>query len=102
MSDVLLNNVSTNTVGLAKSKRGGPGVVIVRGDDYGGGTVNIEMASVNDINSSGGVPRWAVLTDGAFTTNGQVKIDYLAVGTLIRAVLTGSTSPDDIYVELLQ
>lgn len=102
MNVVLLNNVSTDTTSAAVAKRGGPGVVIVRGDDFGSGTVNIEMASVNDTDSSGGVPRWAVLTDGAFTANGQVKIDYLAVGTLIRAVLTGSGSPDDVYVELLQ
>ena len=99
---VLLSNVSVDTTSAPEAKRGGPGIVIVRGGNFGGGTVNIEIASANDTESSGGVPRWAVLTDGAFTADGQVKIDYLAVGTQLRADLTGSSGADDVYVELLQ
>lgn len=97
---VLLNNVAVNTTGATVAKSGGPGVVIVRGDDYDSGTVNIQMASANDTVAG---PRWATLTDGAFTANGQVKVDYLAVGTLIRATLTGSAGTSvNVYAELLQ
>jgi len=97
---VLLDNVTANVEGAAVAKRGGPAVVIVRGDTYDSGTVNIQMASVNDTVAG---PRFSTLTDGAFTTDGQVKIDYLPVGTLIRATLTGSSgSSVNMYAELLQ
>ena len=57
------------------------------------------MASPNDSDAG---PRFSALADGSLTENGQFKIDYLPSGYLIRAELTGSTSPVNVFVEISQ
>ncbi len=94
---ILLDNVSVDTVSANFSGRGGSHIVIIRGDDFGGGTVDIQIASVND-NVAG--PRFAVIEDASFTANGSFKLDYLPSGYLIRAELSGSTSPVNVFVEV--
>lgn len=94
---VLLSNVDVDTTSVEFTSRGGPALIIVRGVDFGGGTVNIELASVVDV-----LNRFALFPGGAFTANGSLKLDYLPIGTRIRADFTGSTAADDVFVEILQ
>jgi len=94
---ILLDNVMTDTVSDIVTFRGGPAVIYVRGDDYDGGTVEIEIATVDDSEQ-----RFAAITDGSFTADGTVKIDYLANGSQLRASLTGATSPINIFVSVSQ
>lgn len=97
---ILLNNVSVDTTSDTFESKGGTGVAIIRGDNYGGGTVTIEMASKSDPNAP--VFRFSTLPDGSVTADDTVKLDYMPVGTLIRAVLTGSSGANDVFVEILQ
>jgi len=94
---ILLDNVGADTVGDTFPFKGGPAIIFVRADNYDGGTVSVEIASQNDT-----AVRFDVLTDGAFIIDGTVKIDYLANGSLLRAVLTGATSPENVFVDVLQ
>ncbi len=97
MSELLLDNVDADTTSDEFKPRGGPALLIVRGDDFGGGTVTFEIASVNDA-----LNRFTLLTGGSFTANGNLSIDRLPIGSRVRAVLAGATNPDNVYVELLQ
>ena len=45
MSGVLLDNVDANDTSEPKAFGGGSKVVVVRADDFGGGTVDIEQKS---------------------------------------------------------
>jgi hypothetical protein len=94
---VLLNEVDVDTTSSEFRSRGGPALVVVRGDSFGTGTVNIELATDADPQS-----RFALFPGGAFTANGSLTLDYLPVGTRIRADLTGSSAANDVFVEILQ
>ena len=94
---ILLDNVAVDTTSAVFDSKGGIAVVNIRGTDFGGGTVTIETASAND-----SLSRFLTLTDGSFTANASVKLDYLPLGTEVRAVLTGSTGADDVFVDILQ
>jgi len=95
MTQTLLDNVNVDTDGEPFQGAGGSWIATVRADDYGSGTVDLEI-SPNSQSS------FTPLTDGSFTENGQVKIDFLPKGTSIRARLSGSTSPSNVSVEINQ
>jgi hypothetical protein len=97
VNSILLNNVAANTTSTGVASRGGKFVAIIRGDSYGGGTVNIQVASANDPGL-----RYATLSAGAFTANGQLNLDFLPVGLLVRAEFTGATAPSNVFVEIMQ
>lgn len=92
---VLLNNVDVDTTSAEFKPSGGIAMAIIRGDSFGGGTVNIEIASTAD-------NRFATFPNASFTANGTIKLDYLPVGTIIRADFTGSTGASNVFVEILQ
>lgn len=94
---VLLDEVDVDTTSSEFKSRGGPALVVIRGDNYGGGTVNIELATESDPQN-----RFDLFPGGAFTGNGSVKLDYLPIGTRIRANFTSSTGANDVFVEILQ
>ena len=73
-------------------------VVTVVADSFGGGTVSVQMASKND--SLG--PRWVTLTNGVFTVDSIVKLDYIPVGTLIRVTLSGSSGASNVFADINQ
>lgn len=94
---ILLNEVNVDTTSDEFRSRGGPALVVIRGDNYGTGAVNIELATNADPQS-----RFALFPGGAFTANGSLDLGFLPVGTLLRADLTGSTGANDVFVEILQ
>lgn len=97
---ILLNNVSANTESDVFVSKGGPGLLIVRGDNYGTGTVTFEINSTNDSITP---PRFTLFTGASFTADGNLAIPHLPVGTQFRAVLAGATGAEDnVYAELLQ
>ena len=101
---ILLNNVNadvTTPVEEYFEGQGGPCIAIVRGDAYGGGSVIVQHASKNDVNSAQGTDlRWVNLPNGSFTADGTVQIDYVPRGSFLRAVLNGSSGADNVYVEI--
>lgn len=94
---VLLNEVDVDTTSSEFKSRGGPALAVIRGDNYGGGTVNIELATEADPQG-----RFDLFPGGAFTANGSFKLDYLPIGTIIRADFAGSTGANDVFVEIIQ
>lgn len=94
---VLLNEVNVDTTSDEFRSRGGPALVVIRGDNYGAGTVNIELATDADPQI-----RFALFPGGAFTANGSLDLNFLPVGTRVRADFTGSTGANDVFVEILQ
>ena len=91
---ILLNNVDVNTVSTEKYKGdGSSAIAFVRGDDFGGGQVEISMSPTND-------PRFTGMNNGVFTQDDQVRIDYVPPGAEIRAELSGSTGASNVFVEI--
>jgi len=98
MAKILLNNVDADVVSEVFTSDGGPAVVIVRGDDFDGGTVVLEVASNSDVGN-----RFDPLANGSFVADGQVKINYLPIGLELRAELTGAGgSASNIFAEVKQ
>lgn len=97
---ILLDNVDTDVplpTAIFKSK-GGSGVIHIRANDFGGATVEIQTASTQDI-----LTRFETLPSGAFGGASTMKVDYLPEGTLLRAIVTGTTGTSDkIFVDILQ
>lgn len=94
---ILLDNVNVDTDGTPVTFRGGPGVIFVRGDNFGNGTITIEIATSDDPTT-----RFGVLEDGTFTGEATVKIDYLANGSQLKAVFTGSGGASNVFVSVTQ
>ena len=98
---ILLNNVSADVSDPPAAdiftSRGGPAVVNVRGDAFGGGTVAIQTRTTEDQNL-----RWETLNNGSFTANGTVKIDFLPNTMQVRALLSGSTGANDVFANIVQ
>ena len=98
MGQILLDNVDANVVSDEFKSAGGPAVIVIRGDNFDGGTVTLEMASISDAGN-----RFDLLDNGSFTADGQVKLDYLPVGSKIRSELAGAGgSASNIFVEVQQ
>lgn len=97
---ILLDNVSTDVSDPSEIfvSKGGSAVVNVRASNYGGATIEIQTTTVQD-----GLDRWATLTDGSFTADRSVKLNYLPNGMSVRAIVSGTTGPSDgIFVDILQ
>jgi len=95
---ILLNNISTSQDSEAFISRGGPAIVLITATEFGGATVELQIATEEDT-----LTRWVALTSGSFTADGSVKLNYLAPGMMIRASVTGTTGPTDgIFVSLSQ
>ena len=97
---ILLNNVSVDVTDPSTIfvSKGGPAVVNVRANDFGGATVEIQTATIQD-----GLTRFTTLASGSFTAAASVKLDYLPNGVSVRAIVTGTTGTSDgIFVDILQ
>lgn len=91
---VLLDNVNTNTTSSEVEFGGGSRVIVVRGDDFGGGTVDIEVRSNND-------SRFLAVEDASFTADGDKILDSTVPGLTFRARFFDATSPVNVFVELI-
>lgn len=91
----LLQNVSVDTTGDAVKGDGGNKVIQVSATSYGGGTVSLEGRLTPTLN-------WTTLTylgsPAEFTEDTILKLDYLANGMDMRAVLYGSTAASNVNV----
>ena len=97
---ILLNNVNANTTGVAQRSAGGKFIAIARADNYGtSGQMEIQVASANDPNDP--TFRWLTLTNGIFTADNTVNLDYLPVGLLIRGVATNVPGDGNFFLEIL-
>lgn len=95
---ILLDNVDTDVTSDAVDSNGGIAVVNIRANDFGGATVELQIASIED-----GLTRFATLAGGSFIADASVKLDYLPNGISIRAKVSGTTGPSDgIFVDILQ
>tara|TARA_R110000737_G_scaffold349731_3_gene386661 strand:- start:622 stop:909 length:288 start_codon:yes stop_codon:yes gene_type:complete len=92
---VLLNNVNADATSTEEIGSGGPKVVFIRADSWGGGFIQIQIASPSDP-----LARFSNLKDGRFATNAEVHIAYLPAGAKIRASLTNSTGAVNVFLEI--
>lgn len=95
---ILLNNVNVDVADPTSIFHGGgtPAILIVRGDNFGGGIVDVQIKSANDT-----LNRWSALSDGQFSSDGQINIDFLPLSIDLRATFTGSSGASNVYVEIL-
>ena len=99
MSQILLDNTNFNTTSEVFNSLGGVAVINILADDFGAGSVAIQMTTNN---SKVIADPWVTLDNGVFTENSIVKLDYLPTGTLIRAVLSGvDGSTLNVFVDIL-
>lgn len=97
-NEILLNNVSADSETTNPYvSRDGPAIINIRADDYGSGTVNIKIASQNDSSE-----RYETMENGSFTADASKAVKHLPAKCLIKAELTGSTSPSNVFVDILQ
>jgi len=93
----LLDNVSVNTEGEPYKGLGAGMALDIWAEDFGGGTVNIELSPDNGttwiMGSFGGNP-------SSFTENKALYIIKIGIGELIRATLTGATGASNVNVML--
>ena len=89
---ILFNNINSDETSEIFTFQGGSALVIVRADDFGGGTVTLETRSKND---TGG--RFEEIA--SFTGDSTEKIFSIVPGLDFRVVLAGSTSPSNVFVE---
>ena len=91
----LLESVSADTNGTGVKCSGRAYTVAIWGTDFGSGSVTLQA-------SPDGGTTWITLTIGGspatFTANAVRVIDHLGAGILVRAILSGSTSPDSVNV----
>lgn len=91
----LLDNVTANTNGAAFHCSGSDYTLIVFSTDFGSGTVQLQ------ISPDSGTTWVALMEDGlptAYTSNVTKLIQKVSTNFLIRAVLTGATSPSALSV----
>lgn len=91
---IFLNNVNTNTTSDPHSFNGGQKTIVVRGDDFGGGTVDIEERSTSDPSS-----RYSSIA--GFDSDGSKSLLVAFANMEYRAVLSGATSPSNVFAEIL-
>lgn len=98
---ILLNNVDVDVLAPPDAdifeSAGGTAIANIRGDDFGGGAVELQVVSRNDPSA-----RWALLVDGSFTQSATVRLDYLPVGLRLRAIFAGSAGASNVFVDVLQ
>jgi hypothetical protein len=93
---VLLNNVDVDTDSVVLTSQGGPLYLNVRGDDYGGGTVTVEVRSMNDPDA-----RWNAVLNATFTADFSGPRGNVPPGVQLRATLTGSTGASNVFAEVI-
>lgn len=88
----LLDNVSAdvNPSATVKSINGGAGLFIVRGDAFGGGSVNLEMASAVDP-----AKRFSVIS-GPYTVDTDIRIDFIPAHCELRCTFIGSAGASNV------
>lgn len=93
----LLDNVSIDTDGEPYRGLGAGMAIDIWADDFGGGSVNLELSPDNGntwiIGEYGGNP-------ASFSTNIAKYIVKIGIGELIRATLTGSTGASNVNAML--
>lgn len=92
---VLLNNVSSDSSGIVKNT-GGMKVCLIRGDNFGGGSVELSIAAPSDPSE-----RFHILSGGIFISDDEVRVDFLPNGVTLKAELKGSTGASNVFVEVL-
>lgn len=96
MSLVLLDNISTDTVGEYKVSAGFQGMLRVSGD-LDGGTITLEILGLDNSD----LPlQDAAQTAITFTAVGAISVFAIPSGLSVRATLAGATSPVDVSVSL--
>lgn len=94
MSQVkLLDAVDVDTVGSGEPGAGGPYNLTVFADNFGGGTVSIE---ISDDNGSHWVPVTFLGVALLVTTDTSLLINKISQGQLIRASLSGSSGASNV------
>jgi len=94
---ILLDNVNADTTSDVVDFSGGGGTLYVRGDDFGGGTVEVQVATGEDPDL-----RFVTLTNGSFTAGATKTLDYLSHSTKVVAVLKDATNPVNVFVSITQ
>lgn len=94
---ILLDGVDADTNGEAFPTYGSDQTLVIQAASYGGGTVNIEIS--RDSGAS-----WVPLTINGviatFNSDGAYLVNRISAHYLVRATLTSSTSPSNVFVEL--
>ena len=95
----LLDAINEDTDGVANYQYGGNLVVYAQADDWGSGTATLEASC------DGGTTWFSLLKpDGStavtFTANGYANALACGKDAMIRATLTGSTSPANVTVKI--
>lgn len=94
---ILFNNINSDQTSTEEYVgTGGPAIAFVRADNYGGGTVSLEITSPNDPGQ-----RPSIINNGSFDSNGEVQIDYLPSGSKIKSTLVGSSGAINVFVEVI-
>jgi len=93
---ILFDNINSDDTSTEEIGQGGPVVIFIRADNFGGGVVRISIAPPSDP-----LNRFERLKDGQFACDAEVHIDYLPPGTKIRVSLVASTDAENVYVEIL-
>jgi len=98
MTVILLDKVNGDTVGDTYELNGGKRHIQIEADDFGGGTVILEKKLDSSFD-------WQTIPiqDGGiaeFTENASGGLKFVNIGMNIRARLTGSTSPSNVYVAI--
>ena len=95
----LLDNVSVDTVGDPQQGEGGSKQISVWADDFGGGSVTIEISPDNG-------HTWNILiylgNPAIFTSNIDFFLFKFAQGVLLRAVLAGSSGAVNVNADIYQ
>ena len=91
---ILLKNVNVDTTSVEEKVDGGNRALVVRADNFGGGTVQIQVRSNND-------SRFVLVTGGSFTADDTKILKSTKSGLTYRAVLSGSSGASNVFVELV-
>jgi len=95
---ILFNNIDANATSLEFTFNGGSRVLNIRGDDFGGGTVVLQMASSSDPSNPN---RFVDIENASFTANGSVIVENTKIGLIYRAVFSGATNPDNVFTDMV-
>lgn len=103
---VLIDNEDNDTVSDPFVSSGGQFVVVIRAATFGPAIVAIQY-SARPLSSDPLVSRWKTIQNGVYTTDAELRLDYIPSGHGVRAVLTDTgTSPagttDDVFCEIKQ
>lgn len=97
---IFFDNVNINGTSNPFISQGGIAVVNVLADNFGTASVSLEMTTKN---SKVIANPWVPLDSGTVTEQSILKLDYLPVGSMVRAVITNVDGlTDNIFVDILQ